>query len=304
MKQNIQKRSEYVLTIMCIVILPLIFIFPAQASEINANNVIKYVNEAREKEDLPDLKISSKLTEVATAKVNDMVAHKYFAHTSPEGLTPWYWFEKSDYAYKYAGENLAINYTSAEEEQMAWMNSPTHRKNIMNANYTEIGVAVAVGEVNGATGIIAVQEFGTPQYSPTSVDKKEFISNNDNNLSDLIKFAPAVLSTNSSQKINGSPKQVGGKTATLKNNQVSLIEIKYSFWFLLFILALLPFVVVRIISFGKLLDLPMFKNKFRKKYISTVENSHRKYFRKLKIKNYDKYQIIKVSVSDGGQISI
>ncbi len=289
MKQNIQKRSKYVLMITGILVLPLIFVFPAQASEINAGNVIKYVNEAREKENIPDLKISSRLTEVATAKINDMVTHKYFAHTSPEGITPWHWFEKSGYAYKYAGENLAINYTSAEEEQAAWMNSPTHRKNIMNSNYIEIGVAVAVGEINGAPGIIAVQEFGAPAYSGTAIGKKDFISNNDNTLPDLIKFTPVVLSTDSSQKINST--QTGGKITTSKNNQIPLVEVRYYLLFLLFAMIVLPILIARIIYLG---------NVFRKKYILNVKDDSREYFHKLKIKNYDKCQIIKVRVFDGG----
>jgi uncharacterized protein YkwD len=295
-KQNIQKQNKYALMMMGLFVLVLIFISPAQASEINADNVIKYVNEAREKENLPDLKISSKLTDVAMAKVNDMVVHKYFAHTSPDGLTPWYWFEKVGYAYKYAGENLAINYTSAEEEQTAWMNSPTHRKNIMNVNYTEIGVAIAAGEVNGVLGIIAVQEFGTPAYSGVASEKKDFISNNDNTLADLIKFAPAVLSINS-QKLNENPKKIEEKSITQKNNSIPLIKVEYGFWLLFMFIAILPFAITRFISFGKSFDFSKFNLLFKKKYATISKNELHENLHKLKIKNYDKYQVIKVRVS-------
>lgn len=92
-----------------------------------------------------------------------MLRNNYFSHTSPIGLDPWHWFEKNNYTYKYAGENLAINYTSAEEEHQAWMESPTHKKNILSPNFSEIGIATATGNINGKKSLITVQEFGFPQ---------------------------------------------------------------------------------------------------------------------------------------------
>ena len=58
------------------------------------------------------------------------------------GTTPWSWIEKENYDYNYAGENLAMDFQSAEKMEEAWMASPTHRANILNGKYREIGMAV------------------------------------------------------------------------------------------------------------------------------------------------------------------
>lgn len=268
---------------------------PALASEINADNVIKYVNAAREKEGLDDLKVSEKLTEVATAKVNDMVAQHYFAHTSPAGLNPWHWYELKGYDYKYAGENLAINFTTAEAEQAAWMNSPTHKKNILNINYSEIGVAVAAGEVNGEMGIIAVQEFGTLAHPGAGNAEKNFAPVKDKALPDTSKFVPTVLSTGS-QKINENLKNIGEEITGQKKSWSLTDGAGNAFWITLLVIAILPLALVQIVSVGRMLGLPQFKSLVQESYASDALNGSREYFRKLKVKNYDKYRIVKVKV--------
>jgi uncharacterized protein YkwD len=141
----------------------------AAASSITAKNIIKLVNGARTGEGLKPLEENSKLSAAASAKAEDMLKNDYFSHNSPDGKTPWYWIEKSGYDYKYAGENLAMNFISAEDEQKAWMKSPTHRKNILNDNYQEIGVAVAEGKIDGKTTTVAVQIFGSrPDFVASS----------------------------------------------------------------------------------------------------------------------------------------
>ena len=274
-------------------VLALVFVSPVLASEINAENVVRYVNAAREKEGLEKLVVSEKLTAVATAKVNDMVAHGYFAHTSPAGLTPWHWFEKIGYDYKYAGENLAINFTTAEAQQSAWMNSPTHRKNIMHENYREIGVAVAAGEVNGTLGIIAVQEFGTLAHPGAGSEEKNFAPAKDKALPDTTKFVPTVLSTGD-KKIDENLKKAGEEITAPKSNWSLADGAGDAFWLALFVIAILPLALVQIVSVGRALNLPGFKKALQKSYASV--NSSREYFRKLKVRNYDKYRIVKVRV--------
>jgi len=100
----------------------------AIASSITAKNIIKLVNEARVNEGLKPLQENSSLSKAAAQKAEDMLKNDYFAHNSPSGKTPWFWMDKSGYDYKFAGENLAMNFTSAEEEQKAWMKSPSHKK--------------------------------------------------------------------------------------------------------------------------------------------------------------------------------
>ena len=135
----------------------------ALAKEITAENVIEIVNESRMQNNLPRLLTNPILNKVATDKARHMVTYHYFSHYSPDGIDPWYWFDQENYDYKYAGENLAINYKTAESQQTAWMKSATHRKNILSPNYTETGVATATGYIDDKPAFITVQVFGTPQ---------------------------------------------------------------------------------------------------------------------------------------------
>jgi hypothetical protein len=135
--------------------------FLAYASEINSTNVIGLVNQERRKVGTADLTLNLKLSKIAENKAKDMIKNDYFAHTSPDGKTPWFWFEKEGYEYQFAGENLAINFTTAEKQNESWMKSPSHRKNILSENFKEIGVATVKGVINGKEAIVTVQEFGT-----------------------------------------------------------------------------------------------------------------------------------------------
>lgn len=115
------------------------------------------------------LAVSPALSAIAEAKANDMAAGGYFAHTSPGGKTPWYWFQQAGYAFSYAGENLAIDFSDSADVEQAWMNSPTHRANLLNGNFTEIGIATAVGTYEGHTTTFVVEEFGTRARESASV---------------------------------------------------------------------------------------------------------------------------------------
>lgn len=131
------------------------------ASIFDEQSVVNLVNKDRTERNIAPLAINEKLSRSAKDKAQDMISKNYFAHVSPEGITPWQWFEKNGYDYIFAGENLAINFTSAEDQQLAWMNSESHKKNILNEKYKEIGVAVVAGNINGKQTTITVQEFGT-----------------------------------------------------------------------------------------------------------------------------------------------
>jgi hypothetical protein len=141
------------------------FVYVARASGIAPSSVIELTNRARAANGLGTLAENTQLSQAANAKARDMIKNDYFAHTSPSGRDPWYWMKKEGYEYKAAGENLAINFTNAKEEQSAWMKSQTHRANILNTQYQEIGVAVVEGKIDGQNSIVTVQMFGTPLYA-------------------------------------------------------------------------------------------------------------------------------------------
>lgn len=135
------------------------------SSEITMEKVIDLTNQERQKLSLPPLKLNPKLVNSATAKANDMFANNYWAHTSPAGMTPWDFFKKSGYKYSVAGENLAKDFYDTDSVIKAWMNSPTHRANIINTKYQEIGIGVVNGTLNGVKTTLVVQHFATPQAS-------------------------------------------------------------------------------------------------------------------------------------------
>lgn len=147
---------------------------PASAwvKEIETNEVLELINSSRAENNLPPLYLNPTLAKVASSKVKDMTSKHYFSHTSPEGVTPWHWFDKNNYFYKYAGENLAINYDDAQEEHEAWMKSPAHKKNILNSNFNEIGIATSKGVIEGKRSYVTVTVFGTPDKNIFATSKK------------------------------------------------------------------------------------------------------------------------------------
>lgn len=123
--------------------------------------IVTDTNEERESNTLQPLRRNDTLDRAATLKAQHMAANEYFAHYSPDGVTPWHWFDEAGYSFVHAGENLAIYFTDSSEVVDAWMDSPTHRANILNNNYREIGVGIAKGEYEGYETVYVVQLFGT-----------------------------------------------------------------------------------------------------------------------------------------------
>lgn len=127
--------------------------------------LVDLANADRAQAGLGTLSVNPTLVAVAQAKANDMASKGYFAHTSPDGLDPWHWFKQQGYAFDYAGENLAIDFSDSGDVERAWMNSPTHRENLLDPHYTEVGIATAQGMYQGRMTTFVVQAFGTPAKS-------------------------------------------------------------------------------------------------------------------------------------------
>ena len=110
-----------------------------------AEEVFKLVNAERSKQGLKALTLSAKLTDIATMKSKDMADKGYFDHTSPTYGSPFQMLQDFGVHYTAAGENIAAGQKSPEEVMNSWMNSSGHRANILNANYTELGVGFYQG---------------------------------------------------------------------------------------------------------------------------------------------------------------
>lgn len=131
------------------------------AANISTDRVISLVNEKRAQAGLSGLVYDPTLTSAAQAKARHMIDNDYWSHIAPDGTEPWFFFTSAGYKYKYAGENLARDFSNPESAVDAWMASTSHRDNILSSKYTETGVAVIEGDLSGVDTTIIVQLFGT-----------------------------------------------------------------------------------------------------------------------------------------------
>jgi len=102
--------------------------------------VVELTNAERKKQGLKPLTLDEKLSKVARTKSQDMKDNNYFDHNSPTYGSPFDMMKKFGITYRTAGENIAKGQKTPQEVVKAWMNSEGHRKNIMNPNFTHIGV--------------------------------------------------------------------------------------------------------------------------------------------------------------------
>lgn len=131
--------------------------------------IVRLTNQHRKAARLPELKINQQLTNAAQAKALDMFQKDYWSHNAPDGTQPWYFISGSGYVYLHAGENLARDFTNPESVVTAWMNSPTHKANLLSEKYLDIGVAVVDGKLNGLETTLVVQMFGATQQNKPDV---------------------------------------------------------------------------------------------------------------------------------------
>ncbi len=119
---------------------------PADPSYLSQDeqNMVNLVNSERLKAGLSPLKTDANLVKLARMKSSDMINKNYFDHYSPTYGSPFDMMKTYGVSYKYAGENIA-GAPSVERAHTALMNSPGHRRNILNSNYTHIGIGVVDG---------------------------------------------------------------------------------------------------------------------------------------------------------------
>ncbi|HSW37527.1 MAG TPA: CAP domain-containing protein [Candidatus Saccharimonadales bacterium] len=140
--------------------LSLALLWPSRAFAMSADTLVALTNQQRQEQGLAPLHIDPKLVSSAHAKASDMFANNYWSHNSPSGVEPWYFIQQSNYKYIRAGENLAKDFQSDEAVMEGWMNSPSHRKNILNPDYQDIGIAVEEGQLLGAETTLIVAHYG------------------------------------------------------------------------------------------------------------------------------------------------
>lgn len=141
-------------------------------ADLNVDTIIADTNAERQKAGLSTVTYNSALSEAARAKAQNMFAEDYWAHYSPSGKDPWGFMKAAGYKFAYAGENLARNFSNSDDVVKAWMASPTHRENLLNPRYNDIGIAIEEGVLQGQKTTLVVQMFGTPYQAMAAVPQK------------------------------------------------------------------------------------------------------------------------------------
>lgn len=113
------------------------------ATNITATGLLQTTNNERQKANSTPLKINEKLNQAAQAKANDMVTRDYWSHITPDQQSPWVFIDKAGYSYEKAGENLAYGFATNNQVIAGWLNSASHRANMLESNFDEVGFGVA-----------------------------------------------------------------------------------------------------------------------------------------------------------------
>jgi len=230
---NSKQKNKFGLVVFLLVMMS-VHTGSADASAITSGKMLELTNESRNEAGLGSLTINEKLVVAAKAKADDMFSKQYFEHNSPEGLTPWYWFNYAGYEYVYAAENLAIDFVTAEGAHNALMKSTGHRDNILGRNYQEVGIAVVEGEFEGRDTMIIVEEFGSRREPKITINNATFFENKSEVKSAAIESAevttPVTYETEKAESVvkeNLRPTNEDEISVTVLENDPGIEEISY-----------------------------------------------------------------------------
>ncbi len=204
MFNNRSKQVWKIISIVAVVVFVSIFFLPqskgfiktvsskiSQFATVLSSELVLGTNNFRSINNESDLIESPLLTVAAQMKADNMAKRSYFSHVGPKGEKPWFWFDTVGYKYSYAGENLAVDFNESEDVTRGWINSAKHKANLLNKNFTEIGVGVAKGTYEGHETIFVVQFFGMPFIDKVSNAVAKSVD--DLNLIDNIDSSTAVV---------------------------------------------------------------------------------------------------------------
>lgn len=139
----------------------------AYATSMSRGDLFAAANSSRAANGLGSFSLNGQLNNAAQAKAQHMADNNYWAHVAPDGTQPWYFFEAAGYNYSRAGENLAYGFSTSYSTNDGWMNSPSHRANILG-DYAEVGFGIVNSpSFQGGENTIVVAHYGTQvSYTP------------------------------------------------------------------------------------------------------------------------------------------
>lgn len=129
-------------------------------TSLNVTEIININNNTRKQINLKPLVVSEELTKLAKLKMDDMKNNQYFDHYSPTKKSLKNFLDDINYDYIYAGENLARNFDNNKELVQAWLDSPTHRYNMLYPNFDEVGIYYDYVNLDGTDQLVTVMIFG------------------------------------------------------------------------------------------------------------------------------------------------
>lgn len=146
-----------ILLLVFVLLLPIDAWLTPDMAEYQGKQLFILTNQYRQAKGLSPFKENDKLKKAADKKIKDMVNNQYFDHVSPQKQSLSDWLGLEGYQYEVAGENLAVGFQSAQEIFKNWLASPTHLANIIDPDFTEMGIEVDNGTINGSDTTLAVQ---------------------------------------------------------------------------------------------------------------------------------------------------
>jgi uncharacterized protein YkwD len=142
----------------------------AYATEMSVGGLLNATNSHRVANGVGALAVNSQLNSAAQAKANDMVARSYWSHTTPDGQEPWVFIDNTGYQYTKAGENLAYGFATSGDAVGGWMNSSSHKANMLDSAFSDVGFGFANGANFNGDGeqTVVVAMYGAPHTLPAT----------------------------------------------------------------------------------------------------------------------------------------
>lgn len=189
-------------------------------ADISIEQLLQQHNIEREVRGLSPLRLNSTLSKSATSKSSVMLELNCWSHYCPPEKEPWDFFKESGYNYQHAGENLAEGFSSIDSVMSAWMNSPTHRENILNPNFKEIGFGFAYGPYQGKSqNVIITVHFGTA-FTPQIAGNNSDTETTTDNTSSLTEegYQVSIEDPENGESLNSSILNIEGSVAPVSSD--------------------------------------------------------------------------------------
>lgn len=148
------------------------------ATATSSDSLLSETNERRQDYDAGELSLNKELSTAAQMKADDMATNDYWSHATPDGKQPWDFIDQAGYSYSEAAENLAYGFISSKDTVNGWMNSPEHRRAMLDKDFSEVGFGIANAPDYQRHGpeTIVVALYGKPRHPAPNQINASFTS--------------------------------------------------------------------------------------------------------------------------------